>query len=152
VSDVATKSITALSDAFRNRDIEAALACFADDPGTTYAGSEQGEIAVGPEALRELLKRIFDRDESYSWTTDHLWESQQDDVHTVMAELTGTVHFNSGDSSPFPYRLSGVVRVENDAGRWLLLHGAEPTTRTSPAAGDEDRAGGARGAKDAALP
>ena len=117
MSGVAINAIAALSDAFRNRDIEAALACFADDPSTIYAGSEQGEIAVGPEALRELLERVFDRDESYSWETDQLWESQQDDLHTVMAELTGTVHFNSGDSSPFPYRLSGVVRVENDAGR-----------------------------------
>lgn len=152
MSDVAVNAITALSDAFRSRDVEAALACFADDPGTIYAGSEQGEIAVGPEALRELLERIFDREESYSWTTDHLWESQQDNVHTVMAELTATVHFNSGASSPFPYRLSGVVRVENDAGRWLLLHGAEPTTGDPSAAGDEDRVVGSRGAKDDASP
>ena len=133
-------------------DIDAVVACFADDPSTIYAGSEQGEIAVGPEALRELLERIFDREESYSWTTDQLWESQHDDLHTVMAELTGTVHFNSGDRSPFPYRLSGVVRVDNDAGRWLLLHGSEPTKCTSRAAGDEDRVLGSRGAKGAASP
>jgi hypothetical protein len=114
-------------------------------PGTTYAESEQGEIAVGPEALRELLERIFDRDESYSWTADRVWSSARGDLHMVMAELAGTVQSDAATADLFPYRLSGVLRVENDASRWLLLHGAEPTTFNSPAWDDGDRVVGSRG-------
>jgi ketosteroid isomerase-like protein len=126
VTDRATIAIAALSDAFCCRDLEAALACFVDDPGTTYAGSEQGEVAVGPEALRELLTRIFGRDESYSWTVHQLWSSVHGDLLMMMAELTGTVHTDSGSADCFSYRLSGVLRIESDGSRWLLCHGAVP--------------------------
>jgi ketosteroid isomerase-like protein len=126
MTDQATAAIAALSDAFRRRDLEAAVGCFADDPGAIYAGSEQGEVAVGPEALRELLTRIFERDESYSWTTDHVWSSVRGDHLMVMAELTGTVHLSSGGTDCFPYRLSGVLSIDNDGSRWLLCHGAVP--------------------------
>jgi ketosteroid isomerase-like protein len=126
VTDQATTAIAALSEAFRRRDLEAALACFADDPGTTYAGSEQGEVAVGPNAIRELLARIFERDESYSWAAHQVWSSPRGDLLTVFAELTGTVHANSGGVDSFLYRLSGVLRIESDGSRWLLCHGAVP--------------------------
>ncbi|MDQ1423521.1 MAG: hypothetical protein QOD72_1019 [Acidimicrobiaceae bacterium] len=120
-------AIAALSDAFRRRDLEAALACFDDDPGTTYAGSERGEVAVGSDALRELLTRLFERDEAYSWAIERVWTSERGDLRIVMAELTGTVHLDSGGTERFPYRLGGVVRIEDDTGRWLLCQGAEPT-------------------------
>jgi ketosteroid isomerase-like protein len=126
MTDNATAAIAALSDTFRRRDLEAAVGCFADDPGTTYAGSEQGEVAVGPEALRELLARIFERDESYSWEAHQVWSSLHGGLLMVMAELTGTVHFSSGGADCFPYRLSGVLRIENDGSRWLLCHGTVP--------------------------
>ena len=128
MSDRATTAIAALSDAFRNRDVEAAVACFADDRKATYVGSEQSELAVGPDALRELLARIFGRDEAYSWTTDELWSSERGDLCIVAAELTGTVHLDAGGTERFPYVLTGVLRMEDDTGRWLLCHGAEPTT------------------------
>jgi ketosteroid isomerase-like protein len=127
----ATDAIAALSDAFRRRDLEAALACFADDPESTYAGSEQGEVAVGPDALRTLFAGVFARDEAYSWATHRVWAAARGDLHTVMAELTGTVHFDSGGAECFAYRVSGVIRVENGTSRWLLCHAAEPTERAS---------------------
>lgn len=126
MTDEATTAISALSDAFHRRDLEAAVSCFADDPGTTYAGSEQGEVAVGSEAIRRLFARIFERGESYSWTTRHVWSSMRGDLLTVMAELTGTVHLDSGDADCFPYRMSGVLRIGNDGSRWFLCHGAVP--------------------------
>jgi ketosteroid isomerase-like protein len=123
-----TLAISALSDAFRNRDLAAALDCFAEDPETIYAGSEQAEVAVGPEALRELFRRIFDRDEAYSWVTRQAWSSARGELLVVLAELTLTVHPDSGDTSDVPYRLSGVLRIEGNESRWLLCHGAEPST------------------------
>jgi ketosteroid isomerase-like protein len=126
MTDHATAAIAALSAAFRRRDLEAAVACFADDPGTTYAGSEQGEVAVGPDAVRELLGRIFERDESYSWETLQVWSSLHGGLLMVMAELAGTVHLSSGGADCFPYRLSGVLHIENDESRWLLCHGTVP--------------------------
>ncbi|MDQ1446864.1 MAG: hypothetical protein QOI20_3328 [Acidimicrobiaceae bacterium] len=126
MTDRVIGAITALSDAFRNRDLQAALACFADDPAATYAGSERGEVAVGPEALRELFGSIFERDEAYSWAIEQLWSSDRGDLQIVVAELTGMVHSSSGDTSTFPYRLSGVVRIEGHATWWLMCHGAEP--------------------------
>jgi ketosteroid isomerase-like protein len=128
VNDRVTSAITALSNAFRGRDLDAALACFADDLDATYVGSEQGELAIGPDELRELLARVFARDEAYSWTTNSVWAWERGELWMVVARLAGTVHRDAGGTEHFPYVLSGVVRVENDQGRWLLCHGAEPTT------------------------
>jgi ketosteroid isomerase-like protein len=128
VNDRVSSAIAALSDAFRGRDVEAALACFADDLDATYVGSEQGELATGPDELRELLARVFARDEAYSWATNSVLAWERGELWMVVARLTGTVHLDSGRTEHFPYLLSGVVRVENDVGRWLLCHGAEPTT------------------------
>ena len=131
MSDHVSSAIASLSNAFRRRDVQAALACFADDPDSTYAGSEQGEVAVGPEAIRALLESVFARHEAYSWVTHRVWSSARGDLRTVVAELTGTVHFDAGGAECFAYRLSGVIRIENEVSRWLLCHGAEPTDRTS---------------------
>jgi hypothetical protein len=127
MTDHATSAIIALAAAFRGRDPEQALRCFADDPGIVYIGSEPDELAVGPEALRELFTCIFRRDEAYSWTAQHVWSFAQADLHAVVAVLTGSTHRAAGTAETFPYRMSGVVRVEHGTARWLLCHAAEPT-------------------------
>jgi hypothetical protein len=57
-----------------------------------------------------------------------VWSSERGDLCLLVAELTGTVHLDAGGTERFPYVLSGVLRVDDDMGRWLLCHGAEPTT------------------------
>ena len=132
MNDPATDAIEVLSEAFRHRNVGQALECFTDDPGTTYAGSEAGEVAVGRQALHNLLQQIFARDEAYSWAPLQVWSSPLGDCRVVMAELTGRVHRPEGaHDEEFPYRLSGILRHDGGSWRWVLCHAAEPTTPTS---------------------
>lgn len=128
----ATEALLALSEAFRARDLEAALACFVEEAAFTYAGSELGEVACGKEELRDLLGKVFSREVSYSWTPRQVWESSHGPHLLVLAELTGCVHTGL-DIEEFAYRISGVLgHDKEDRWRWLLLHGAEPSPGPPP--------------------
>ena len=53
------EALESLSRAFASRDVEAALACFADDDSVVYSGSEVGEVASGRDELRSLFAGLF---------------------------------------------------------------------------------------------
>ena len=59
--------VDALGDSFATGDVDAVIERFTDQGQMMYAGSEQGEVAVGLPALRRLLADLFSRDERYSW-------------------------------------------------------------------------------------
>ena len=121
----ASTAVLALSEAFYARDVDAAVACFADHRRVAYAGSEACEVAVGPVAVRALLGRLFARDEAYSWAVERAHSAPCGDALAVLADLTGRAHSGAGVEE-FAYRLSGLVVHERGAWRWLLCHGAEP--------------------------
>jgi ketosteroid isomerase-like protein len=122
-----TAAVEQLGAAFAARDVEAALACFVPDHEIGYAGSEQGESATGRLAVRALLKEVFARDESYSWTvtttTIHAYGSNA----YVFAEVDGLVTTDAGELTPFPYRISGLLEAVDGIWRWRHCHGCEPT-------------------------
>ena len=72
--------VNALGDSFATGDVDAVLERFTDHDQVMYAGSEQGEVAVGLPALRRLLADLFSRDERYSWrcTSVHITRSTAD--------------------------------------------------------------------------
>jgi hypothetical protein len=80
------EALEVLSRAFSSRDIEAALACFADDDSVVYSGSEVGEVAAGRDELRSLFVGLFARESAYSWDVTELWSSSRGDLALVTAE------------------------------------------------------------------
>jgi len=83
------EALEALSRAFASRDVEAALACFADDDSVVYSGSEVGEVAAGRNELRSLFAALFERELAYSWDVTELWSSSRGDLAFVTAEAVG---------------------------------------------------------------
>ena len=120
------EALEVLSRAFASRDVEAALACFADDDSVVYSGSEVGEVAAGRNELRSLFAALFERESAYSWDVTELWSSSRGDLAFVTAEAVGHSH-NTEASEDYAYRLTGVLSCGPDGCRWLQLHGAEPT-------------------------
>lgn len=123
---VAVAALAALSEAFATRDLGGALACFADDPAATYAGSEQGEIAIGASQLRALFTDLLSRPETYRFDEPKVRTSCHDSLTLVLADLAGHTDGPDGPED-FPYRITGVLRLDGGRWRWLQLHGSEPT-------------------------
>jgi ketosteroid isomerase-like protein len=115
-----------LADAFRLRDLEAALACFVPDDDISYVGSEPGERADGAAAVTALLTELFARPEAYCW------EVQAASVHTragiayLSCETVGRVRTDAGHGESFPYRISGLLERTASGWLWRACHGCEP--------------------------
>jgi ketosteroid isomerase-like protein len=117
-----------LGMAFLARDAAAVLACFVPDDDITYVGSEGGESATGRVSVEKLLESLFARPESYSW------QATAATVHTVpggafvLAEADGFEHHPDGSTTPFPYRVTGLLsRRASGVWLWRAVQGAEPT-------------------------
>jgi hypothetical protein len=133
---IATAALERMSRAFSRRNIEALLATFSAHPSATYAGSEAGEIATGPDAMRDLLGSVLARPASYSFTfhdvrSNALAGQFSGDSVWVLADGTGYETSPNGIVEPFPYRISGVLVHERGGWRWALLAGAEPADAES---------------------
>jgi ketosteroid isomerase-like protein len=115
-----------LSAAFAARDVGAALDCFAADEDIGYAGSEQSETATGRDAVTDLFTRVFARDEAYSWQTTTSTVREYGDHAYVLAEATGLVRADTGELTPFPYRVSGLLHRIGGRWRWRHCLGSEP--------------------------
>jgi ketosteroid isomerase-like protein len=116
-----------LSDDFRTRDVQRLLDSFSSSPDATYAGSEAGEHATGAPALRELFTRLLRRQASYTFQFPGLVYSESDGIVWLLANGHGFEHHPGQTPHPFTYRVTGVLRRENNHWRWLLLAGSEPT-------------------------
>lgn len=124
---VATRALDRMAECFRDKDLEGLLALFSDRDSATYAGSEVGETATGPAALRTLLGDLLNRDATYTFTFGDVRAEQVGDAIWVLAEGTG--HETSADATveTFPYRVCGLLVPERRGHCWVLLSGGEPT-------------------------
>jgi ketosteroid isomerase-like protein len=120
-------AVQALSAAFAARDVDAAMACFAAGDDIGYVGSERAETATGRRAVTELFGAVFARDEAYSWQITASTIREYGDHAYLVADAAGLVHTDAGQTSGFPYRISGLLCRAD--GRWLWRHcqGSEPT-------------------------
>jgi ketosteroid isomerase-like protein len=115
-----------LSTAFAARDVGAALACFVTDDDIGYIGSESAESAAGRAAVEALFKRLFARDEAYSWQVTKALVREYGDCAYLFAEADGLVHTDAGSTLPFAYRISGVLEKPGGPWKWRHCHGCEP--------------------------
>jgi hypothetical protein len=120
-------ALSALSDAFEARDLNAAMACFGDAPDVMFAASAGDDYAIGPNAISDTLRDVFARDESYSWTVDSAEYADGGAFRIVLAELTGYER-RDGAVEAWPLQLSGVLTWD-DGWRWRNLTGVLPSAR-----------------------
>jgi len=118
-----------LSEAFTARDVERLLRQFSARAEVMYAGSEDGEQAVGPGPLRALLTAVLARPETYAFELRARHVVVVGAALAVLATGTGTeigpAH-EAGASETFRYRVVGTLVVEDSRWVWLLLSGSEP--------------------------
>jgi len=92
------------------RDPDAAMALWADDPDVTFWGSDLPERAVGRDAIRELLSHIASGRNRLAFR----WDERR--THTIgdtaWTNASGTVAVN--DTAPLPYRLTVVFTFVGD--------------------------------------
>ena len=111
--------------AVSSQNLDAALATFSSHPDVLLMGSEESEIAKGPESVRSFLEAVLGSDSRVSWE----WSTREATVvgsaGYVFAEGEVVVTSHSGTFRK-PYRMTGLLIQESEGWRWLCFHGAEP--------------------------
>ncbi len=117
------KAVDGLLDAIANGRLQDSLDAFTGDEDAMLIGSEPGEIAIGPEALRAFFAELYARPDRVIFT---LPERRVSAIGTV-AWLTGEGTYRmSGGGEDMPYRLTVVLERRRE--QWLvqLFSGSEP--------------------------
>ena len=124
--EAAEEAVQSLHAALTTEDVQTVLSVFTDD--AALFGSELGEEAVGPEALRAFLTMICERPGTLSWDCTVAAAGIAGDVAWFLAPGRVQVRGSSGEPRTIaePYRLSGVLRQVDGQWKWALLNGSEP--------------------------
>jgi ketosteroid isomerase-like protein len=125
-ADAATEqAIFAAVDAFfdhlAERRLEETLAAFVPDRDAALYGSEVGEIAVGPEALRRFFESFYARPNGPRFAVGERRASVRGDV----AWFTCAASVAIGEVVAEPYRLTGVLERREGRWLWVLFNGSE---------------------------
>lgn len=114
------KTLMRLNDRLARRDL-ALVEDFADGPDTLLVGSEVGEVARGRAGIEAHLKSIFAMAETLAFS----WREVEVAVHGHVAFLHAEGEAVLGEVRR-PYRLTGVLQLQDGLWRWRLFHGSEP--------------------------
>ena len=125
---VVVETLGRLQRAFADRDVEAALACFAAD-GAAY-GDDLGEHAHGHDELRLFLAEMFEEPFVMAWDVRDLWARRRGDVLWFVASTEAVLTYPEGLVERLPFQLSGTLSHSRRDG-WLfeLFNGTQPVTQ-----------------------
>lgn len=125
---VVIETLGRLERAFAERDVDATLACFADD-GAAY-GDDLGEHAHGHDELRLFFAEMFEEPFVMSWDVRDLWARRRGDVLWFVASTEAVLSYPEGLQERLPFQLSGTLSHDRRDG-WLveLFNGTQPVTR-----------------------
>jgi SnoaL-like domain len=91
-------------------------------PDIAIAGSGQGELWAGPEAV---MAASVVSSWGFRWTPGDVTVWRRGDV--AWAQILGSVHVvREGIDEVVPYRTTGVFGWDDDRWRWLYWGGSEP--------------------------
>ena len=96
---------------------------FTGDAGAMMQGSEAGEIAIGPEALRRFFADLYAQPYRVLFTLPERRVSAAGSVAWVTGE--GTYRLSTGGDE-MPYRLTAILERRRDRWLWQLFSGSEP--------------------------
>jgi ketosteroid isomerase-like protein len=119
-------AFVALDKAFEERDAEAVLAGFVDDPDLTLWRSSEAEKAVGPVELGMFLTWIFALPGSFTIDYEEHRVRVEGDVAWINAAGTGTWDDGAGTTKQMPHRVTAVFRRVDGAWRCHTRNGSQP--------------------------
>ena len=99
------------------------LASFTGDAACALFGSEEGERAVGPDALRAFFADLYARPYRVILSLPEQRISALGNAAWFAGE--GTYHLSTDDEA-HPYRLTGVLERRGGLWLWQLFSGSEP--------------------------
>ena len=110
-------------DDVKYKRLEETLARFSGDDDCTLVGSDVGEEAVGPAALKTFFTSMYQRSGSVSFTSKSRRASRNGETAWFCADVE--VHTSSSPKT-MPYKMACVL--VRRGGKWLmqLYHGSEP--------------------------
>src|SRR5262249_32177788 len=110
-------------EAVAARKLEAALAAFSGDPDCQLIGSEVGEEALGPAAIRRFFVEMFARPGTFTVS----WQDRRASTNGDTSWFSGVVEAKMSTSERRgPYRMTGVLVRRQGKWLWQLYHGGEP--------------------------
>jgi ketosteroid isomerase-like protein len=118
------KTLIRLNDYLARRDLSL-LDDFGVGEDTLMVGSEMGEVARGRAAISAHLQSIFSRAETLSFAWREVEVSVHGHVAFLHAEGEAVLRGADGETRR-PYRLTGVLMLQNGLWKWRLYHGSEP--------------------------
>lgn len=111
--------IERMAEAYKGRDLEGIMACFAPDPDTILFGTGAEEKRTGPEEIQFQVERDWSQTDSVALAFSSCAVSAAGAV--AWAALEGVFELQAnGERMSFPARVSLVLELRD--GRWLIVH------------------------------
>ena len=127
VDRVVVEALGRLQRAFAQRDVDAALACFAAD-GAAY-GDDLGEHAHGHDELRPFLAEMFEESFVMAWDVRDLWARRRGDVLWFGAATEAVLDYPEGLQERLPFQLSGTLSRSPEGWLFELFNGTQPVSQ-----------------------
>jgi ketosteroid isomerase-like protein len=115
-----------LGEALHARDLDGALAVFADDEQITVIPSEGIEAYRGAAGVRGLMSYICGGSRRYGWNWQDRSYVIDGDAACVIASGDETIE-EDGATTLVPYCLTAMARRTANGWRFVVLHGSEDT-------------------------
>jgi uncharacterized protein (TIGR02246 family) len=106
-----------LSEAMSRKDLDAAMACFWDDPDMVLV--QNGNIHRGPDAVRTAIKKMFDQNESIRLEVNEVTHVPSGDGVIGVGTATYDLKPSSGPRHLLVERWSDLRRKID--GRWVYV-------------------------------
>ncbi|MEJ0013076.1 MAG: nuclear transport factor 2 family protein [Bauldia sp.] len=117
------KAFNALIDHIANGRLNETMACFSDHADVAFFGSEVGETAIGPEAVRTQFTAIYAQPFRVLFDLQPGKVSTQSNVAWLTAD--GTYRLST-DGERQPYRLTALMVRKEHHWLWQVFSGSEP--------------------------
>jgi ketosteroid isomerase-like protein len=123
--------------ALNDKNLDALLATFSNDPKTVVLGTGEGERYVGQQAIREAYTEIFKDYDPGTLITDCDWKTGGADPAGTTGWVAATCKAQDslkGTKRDYVLNVSGALRKEEDGWRFVMLHMSNATNATPPVA------------------
>ena len=121
--------------ALNDKNLDALLATFSNDPRTVVLGTGEGERFVGQQTIREAYTEILKDYDPGTLTTNCDWKSGGVDSAGTTAWVAATCQAQDslkGKKRDYVLNVSGALRKEVDGWRFVMLHMSNATNATGP--------------------
>ncbi|MCM3870375.1 MAG: nuclear transport factor 2 family protein [Pyrinomonadaceae bacterium] len=121
--------------ALNDKNVDAVLATFSNDPRTVVLGTGEGERFVGEQTIREAYTEIFRDYDPGTLITNCDWKTGGVDSAGTTAWVAATCQAQDSLKSKkreYVLNVSGALRKEGDGWRFVMLHMSNATNATPP--------------------